>query len=323
MKIVVDMMGGDNGLYATLPAVKEFHKRHGDVELTIVGDAAQIGGIEGVEVIDAKKIMKMDAGALEVFRDKETSMAKAVMAALEEKADAIVSSGSTGAFLSLCALRLKKLPGVLRPALVCDFPTLVEGKKVTLLDIGASSENTPEELNQFATIGSLYSKFANGIEEPQVYLLSNGTEEEKGTPVVKAAHQLLKENKNIVFRGNIEAREVMAGFADVIVADGYSGNVLLKSCEGTAKTMSALIKKAFKKNALTMIGYLFAKSGFRDMAKTMDYKNTGGALLLGVNAAAVKAHGNSDTRSFLSALEVAYRLSSRQLLAKIKEGLSA
>lgn len=322
MRIVVDMMGGDNGLYATLPAVREFMNRHKDCELTLVGDSEAIGVIEGVEVIDAKKVMRMEAGALEVFRDKETSMAKAVMATLEKKADAIVSSGSTGAFLSLCALRLKKLPGVLRPALVCDFPTLVKGKKVTILDIGASSENTPEELNQFALMGSLYSKYSNGIEEPQVYLLSNGVEEEKGTPLVKAAHVLLKDNKKIDFRGNIEARDTMAGFADVIVCDGYSGNVLLKSSEGVAKTMSRLIKKAFKKNFLTMIGYLFAKSGFDEMTKTMDYKNTGGALLLGVNAAAVKAHGNSDARSFCSALEVAYRIASADLLSKIKEGFA-
>lgn len=323
MRIIVDMMGGDNGIYATLPALKQFNKEHPEVELTAVGDKEQIGDIEGVDVIHATEVMKMDAGALDVFRDKESSMAKAVEACLETKADAIVSSGSTGAFLSLCALRLKKLPGVLRPALVCDFPTAVKGKKVTILDIGASSENTPEELNQFALIGSLYSKAANGVGDPQVYLLSNGAEEEKGTPVVKEAHKLLKENKNISFRGNIEARDTMAGFADVIVSDGYSGNILLKASEGTAKIMSSLIKKAFKKNALTAIGYLFAKSGFEEMSQTMDYKNTGGALLLGVNAAAIKAHGNSDSHSFRSALEVAYRLAEKQLLSKIREGLSA
>ncbi len=322
MKIIVDMMGGDNGLYATIPALKTFHENHPEVELVAVGDESQMGDLKGIRIINATAVMKMEAGALDVFRDKESSMAKAVMACLEEKADAIVSSGSTGAFLSLCALRLKKLPGVLRPALVTDFPTAVAGKKVTILDIGASTENTPEELNQFATIGALYSKYANKVEEPQVYLLANGTEEEKGTATVKAAHQMLKQNENIEFRGNIEARDTMAGFADVIVTDGYSGNVLLKSTEGTAKVITGLLKKAFKKNLFTKIGYLFARSGIKDMTKTMDYKNTGGALLLGVNSLAVKAHGNSDPRTFNSALEVAYRMASGDLLNKIKEGLA-
>lgn len=323
MKIVVDMLGGDNGLYATLGAVKAFHQKHPDVELVLVGDADKMDGVDGMQVIDAKVPMKMEAGALEAFRDTESSMAKAINAAKEQKADAVISAGSTGAFLSLATLRLKRLPGVTRPALVCDFPTLVEGKKVTLLDVGANSENTPEEIAQFALMGSLYSKYSNGVEEPNVYLLSNGTEEEKGNDVTKKAHQLLKEDKRIDFRGNIEAREAMSGFADVIVTDGYSGNVLLKATEGTAKAMNSLIKKAFKKNVLTMIGYLFAKGGFKDMKKTMDYKNYGGALLLGVGAATIKAHGNSDERSFLSAMEVAYRMGSSGLLEKIKEGLAA
>lgn len=319
MKIVVDMMGGDHGLEATLPALRKFHESHPDVELIAVGDKAKIGEAP-FEVVDAPEALRMDAGVMDVFRDKTSSMAVSIITAKDRGADAVISAGSTAAFLSLATLRLKKMEGILRPALISDFPTL-EGGKTTILDIGASNENTPEELVQFAIMGSLYHKAVHKKESPRVYLLSNGTEEDKGKDVVKQAHKMLKESKEVNFLGNIEARETLSGDADVIVADGYSGNVLLKSTEGTAKAMSKLIKKAFKKNLLTKIGYLFARSGFKQMSKTMDYKSTGGAILLGINSIAVKAHGNSEPYGFYSALEVAYKGAKGGLLEEIRKGL--
>jgi len=262
----------------------------------------------------------MEAGALEVLRHKDSSMVKALEAVKNENADGIISCGATGAFLSAATLMLKKIPGILRPALVTAFPNLKKGNFVTCLDVGASNVNTPQEMLQFAYMGTLYSQAVYGIEKPVVKLLANGSEEGKGSPEGKEAYQLLKDDPKIKFEGNIEGNAILMGEADVVVSDGFTGNVMLKTTEGVAKGMGKLIKKAFKKNLFTKIGYLFAKGGVKDIKMVMDPKRVGGAMLLGVNGACVKAHGNSDAYSFESAMEVLYRLVEKEVCKAMAKG---
>lgn len=320
IKIAVDTLGGDNGSAPVVEGILNFLKDHPDVSITAVGKKEELSKLEGkCEIVDAPDIVPMEAGPLEVMRMKNSSMFKTVSLAKEGKVDAIVSSGSTGGFLSSSTLLLKTIPGVNRAAFIAPFPTKIKGHYVVILDIGASNENSPEELKQFALMGALYSKHILGVEKPKVYLLSNGTEPGKGSPVGKQAYKLLADNP--LFKGNIEARNALNGEADVIVTDGFTGNVFLKSSEGMAKMMAGFIKSAFKKNLWTMLGYLHVRKGIKEMTETMDYKSTGGAMLLGVNGVVVKVHGNADAYSMYCAINVAKKLVASDLRNKIKEGI--
>lgn len=320
-KLVIDMMGGDLGSGVTSAAVESFHKTHPECALVLVGKKEELPVSQDYQIVDARDTVAMETGALEVLRKKESSMVKAIQAVLDLQADGVVSCGSTGAFLSASSLMLKKIPGVDRPALVTAFPNFQKGGFTTVLDVGASNANTPEELVQFALMGSLYSSLVDGVEKPKVFLLSNGSEPGKGSPEGKAAFDLLKNDSRIVFGGNIESSQVLAGEADVIVTDGYSGNVLLKSTEGAAKAIGKLMKKAFKRNLWSKLGYLMAKKGLNEMKDALNPKKTGGALLIGVNGVVVKAHGNSDAEAFYSAMELAYNLAKNGIVGQIKEGI--
>ena len=323
MKIAVDAMGGDNGSSVVIEAIKEFKIDYPDDELIVFGKKEELEDISSIcRIVDAPDIVPMEAGALEVIRLKNSSMCKAINTMKEEGFDAVVSMGSTGGFLSAATLILKTIPGVKRSALVTAFPTKIKGKKVVVLDVGANNENNAEELVQFAYMGKAYNEAVFGVKEPKTYLLCNGTESHKGSPLVKEAHKLLLENNFQGFMGNMEARDVLNGDADILVADGFSGNVLLKGMEGVAKMMSSMIKANFKANLWTKLGYLHVRKGFKNMSETMDYKSTGGAMLLGINGVVVKAHGNSDAYSFKNALRVAHLMVEYQVVNKIKESLA-
>ncbi len=322
MKIVVDAMGGDNGSSIVVEAVKDFLKEHKNVEVAVVGKKEELKDLEKIcKVVHADEVLPMEAGALEALRMKNSSMMVALKLMKDEGYDGIVSCGSTGGFLSTSAIVLKMIEGVKRAALVTAFPTQIKNKKVVILDIGANNENSSEELYQFGKMGRLYSQAVYQVDEPNVYLLSNGVEEEKGSPEVKKAHQLFKDNNFPGFMGNIEARNVLNGLADVVVTDGFTGNIFLKGTEGLAKFFSKSIKGIFKKNLWTKLGYLHVRKGIKEFSSLMDYKSTGGAMLLGVNGAVVKAHGNSDAYSFKCALNVCLKLVENDIVNKIKEGM--
>lgn len=323
MKIVVDMMGSDLGSSATCQGVELFIKNHPDVELICVGKEAELSSLIGkVKIVNAPDVVLMTAGVMEVLRAKNSSMMVAIKEALEQDADAIVSAGSTGGFLSATTLKIKLIDGVERAAIVSPFPTAIKGQKAAVLDIGASNENTADQLVQFALMGRIYARAVFKKEEPSIFLLSNGSEDEKGTPEIKEAHQKLKAMNFPGFMGNVEAREALDGRADVIVTGGFAGNIFLKATEGIAKMMSSMIKKAFKRSVASKIGYLLSKKDFKEMSQTMDYKSTGGAMLLGINKVAVKAHGNSDAVGFNGGLEVAYRMAAAKIVEQLKEGIS-
>lgn len=321
-KIIVDAMGGDLGSKAVIEGILAFLSANKEVEITVVGRKEELVALQDkCKIIDARQVVPMEAGALEVLRLKDSSMTVALNTMKQEGYDAVVSCGSTGGFLSASTLILKNIPGVKRAALVAPFPSHIKGKYTVVLDIGANNENSSEELIQFAKMGRLYSQIVYGNSNPSVYLLNNGVEEHKGAPLYQETHKLLKETNFPNFKGNIEARYALDGSADVVVADGFTGNIFLKSSEGMAKFMGSLIKDVFKKNIITKAGYLFVRKGMKNMLETMDYKSTGGAMLLGVNGVVVKAHGSSDGYAFACALNVAYKLAVSELVNKIKVGI--
>lgn len=320
--MVVDMMGSDLGTQETVPGVLQFLEKHPDVQIIAVGKKEELTALEGkCEIIDARDVVPMDVAAMDVLRMRQSSMVIALNTMLERKADAIVSAGSTGGFLTAATIKLRLIPGVMRAALVSPFPTAIPGKMTTVLDIGASNENTADQLAQFAVMGSIYAEKVLQVKEPKIYLLSNGTEEEKGAPEVKEAHQILKNRQMPGFMGNIEGRDALNGKADVVVTGGYAGNIFLKTAEGVFVLMGDLLKKAFKKNCFTKIGYLFSRKGIKEMKSTFNYKSTGGAMLLGVNGVVVKAHGSSDAYCFSCAMDVAYRMAEANIVELMKEGL--
>lgn len=320
IKLVIDMMGGDNSTKATVPAVERFLNEIKDCEIIAVGKEEELEALKGkATIVPSQTVVPMECHVMQAMRMKDSSVNIACRQVVEQKADGIVSAGSTSAFLSLATLICKKMDGVDRPALITPFPTLEEGKYAVLLDVGASNVNTPIELVQFAKMGQAYYKLIFGKDEPNFYLASNGSEEGKGSPVGQEAYQLMKDMPG--FKGNIEARYVLKGEADVVVFDGYTGNIFLKSSEGMAKMMSAMIKDAFKMNASTKIGYLFAKKGFNRLKDKMDYKKVGGAFLIGVNTIPVKAHGNADPDSFFYSMMIAYNLAKKGLVKELQEKL--
>lgn len=322
VKLVIDMMGGDNGSKATVDAVKKFIEEVKDAEVIAVGNEEELESIknmERVKIVPSKTVVPMECSVMQAMRAKDSSIYQAVTSISNENADAIVSAGSTGAFLSLVTLINKKIDGVERPALITPFPTKIPGKYAVLLDVGASSENSANDLVQFAKMGEAYYKVIYGNENPSIHLICNGTEEGKGNSLSKETYALLKDKEN--FKGYIEGRNVFSGECDVVVMDGFTGNIFLKTAEGMAKMMGGLMKEAFLSSFSSKMGYLLAKKGFKPMLETMDYKKVGGAFLVGVNTVPVKAHGNSDAESFIASMMIAYRLAKQEVVRKIKENL--
>lgn len=326
IKIAVDVMGSDLGPSELLSGVRKFLQKREDASVVLFGDEESLSGWEEdprVEIVGTSEVVPMEISPISFLRMKDSSMRRAVERAGQDEAiGGVISSGSTGGFVTACQLILKNIPGVVRSGLTSPFPTLDSNKKTVILDIGASNRNTGEELVGFAKLGSLYSKLVLGNAAPSVFLLSNGTEEGKGLEETVKADEILSEAKFPGYRGRCEAREVLDGKHDVVVTTGYPGNILLKSIEGTAKMMGVLLKKAFTKNLFSKLGYLLAKGGIKDMMKTVDSKELGGAMLLGVNKVAVKSHGNSNGYAFYNALDVAYRMISSNLVPAIREEFS-
>ena len=323
IEIAVDMMGSDLGPTVLAKAVKDYHRENKDIHFTCFGkedvlkEAFQ--GEEGITIVNTTEVIPMEIKPLDFLRRKDSSMYRAIESVRNKTCQAVVSAGSTGGFISGATILLRNIPGVTRAGLCAAFPTYRKDKAAVILDVGANNVNTAEDLVCFAKMGRIYAKEVLKEENPKVYTLSIGLEEGKGTDEIVAAYKLLKESNFPEFMGNTEAREVLDGEHDVVVTPGFSGNILLKACEGTASLVSKLTKKAFLKNLFTKIGYLFAKGGFKDMKESMNYKKYGGAILLGVNGVAVKGHGNSDAYAFYNAIDVARRMVENHIVEKIEE----
>ena len=313
MKIIIDAMGGDN---APLEIVKGalLGMEHWGVEVLLTGDTEAILRAlrdcghdtipRGMEIVHTTETVEMCDDPSKVFRHKkDTSMGVGLTLLRDGKADALVSAGSTGALLAGATLITKRIRGIRRAAMAPVIPTT--GGKAVLIDCGATADCTPEFLLQFAFMGSYYAEKVLGIENPRVALLNIGAEDSKGSELQKAVYPLLKqagEAGAINFTGNIEARDVPLGGADVVVADGFSGNILLKGIEGTALFMASMMKDMFKKNVLTKLAALLCMDGVKEK---MDYREPGGAALIGLSKPVIKAHGSSDALAIRNAIRQA------------------
>ena len=336
MKIILDAMGGDHAPEAPVLGAFEAAKLYG-AQITLVGRGEAILEVmrkhnvadlpNGIEIAHADDVVDMhdDPGKV-IHKRKNSSMVVGLKMLSDGQGDAFVSAGSTGALLSGATLLVKRVKGIRRAAMGPAMPNKAGGKTI-ILDCGANAECTPEFLLQFGIVGYLYAKKNFGLENPKVGLLNIGTEDSKGTPLQKEAYALLTkahEQGIINFVGNVEARDVPLGAVDVVVCDGFAGNVLLKSIEGTAMFMGSLMKhKIFKRSFLSKIGYLFCKPGVDEVMGMLDYRTIGGTPFLGIRKPVIKAHGSSDALAFRNAIRQAMEAANSDIAAELEQALQA
>ncbi|WP_208558734.1 phosphate acyltransferase PlsX [Marinilactibacillus kalidii] len=301
MRIAVDAMGGDNAPQALVEGSMMAAKEFKDITIVLYGKEDMIKKymseeLENIEIVHTdEKINSDDDPVRSIRRKKDASMVMAARSVKEQENDALFSAGNTGALLASGTLIIGRVKGIDRPGLLATLPVMSDNADAfNLLDVGANADSKPTNINQYATLGTYYAKFVRGVENPRVGLLNNGTEENKGNEVTKEAYKLLKENDAINFVGNVESRELLNGVADVVVADGFTGNAVLKTIEGTALSMSKLIKSSIMNNGIkAKMGGLLLKDSLSNMKEVMDYSKHGGAVLVGLKAPVVKTHGSA------------------------------
>ena len=332
MKIIVDAMGGDNAPQAIVQGALDAHKKHG-VDILLVGRAADVlRAVEacgektlpaGVELKDASEVVEIADDPATAFKMKKDSSLTVGLNLLKAgEGDAFVSAGSTGALLSGATLLVKRIRGIRRAAMGPVIPTF--GGRAVLCDCGANAECTPEYLLQFAYLGNYYAKRVLGVEKPRVALLNIGAEEEKGDTLRHETYALLQaasEAGRLRCTGNIEASDVMMGGADVVVADGFTGNVMLKSLEGTGKFLLKELKKMFLSSTKTKLAAALVKSDMADMKKLLDPSEIGGTPFLGISKPVIKAHGSSDARAICNAVLRAKEYAESGFIADIEANI--
>ena len=298
MKIAVDAMGGDNAPQAIVEGVMLAKQDFPDIEFQLYGKEAEIKKYitdeKNITIIHTdEKIASDDEPVKAIRRKKTASMVLAAQAVKNGEADAIFSAGNTGALLAAGLFIVGRIKNVERPGLMSTLPVMGEPDKgFDMLDLGANADNKPEHLVQYAVLGSFYAEKVRNVQNPRVGLLNNGTEETKGSELTKKAFELLAADETINFVGNVEARELLNGVADVVVTDGFTGNAVLKSIEGTAMNMMSLLKTAILSEGVKgKMGALLLKNALRGMKDEMDYSKHGGAVLFGLKAPVIKTHG--------------------------------
>ena len=311
MKILVDCMGGDNAPLEMLKGVIDAKAELGG-EYLLVGHretlerTAKENGLDisGFDILHAETVVTMEDDSMAFREKKDSSMTLALRALANGEGDAMVSCGNTGVLFAGASLTVRRIKGVHRAALAAILPF---NPPVLLLDCGANVTVRPEFLPQFATMGSAYMKALYGMEAPRVGLLNNGAEEHKGSPLQVEAYQLLKACPDINFVGNVEGNQVPFDACDILVADGYTGNVLLKTMEGMGKLFMTRMKGIFYASVISKLAALTVKKSFVQFKKDMDVKEHGGSPILGLRKPVIKAHGSSDARAFQSAIRQAMR----------------
>ena len=327
--IAVDAMGGDHGPPVTVPACIDFLEAHPEAQLLVVGlaeplekEIARHRGAPGARltIVPASQIVGMDEDVRSAIRTKkDSSMRRAIDLVKEGRAHACVSAGNTGALMGTAKFVLKTLPGIDRPAICAVLPTRVG--QVYVLDLGANADCTPEHLLQFAIMGSTLVKAVEGKENPSVGLLNIGSEEIKGNEVVKKAGELLR-GSPVNFHGNVEGDDIYKGTTDVVVCDGFVGNVALKTSEGLAKMLGDFLKEEFTRTWSTQVLALFAYPVIRRFRRRVDSRRYNGAALLGRRGLVVKSHGSADRLAFATALARAHSEASHGLLERIGEEIA-
>ncbi|CJG51015.1 fatty acid/phospholipid synthesis protein [Streptococcus pneumoniae] len=295
------------GTAAIVEGVNQALADFSDIEVQLYGDEAKIKqyltATERVSIIHTdEKIDSDDEPTRAIRKKKNASMVLAAKAVKDGEADAVLSAGNTGALLAAGFFIVGRIKNIDRPGLMSTLPT-IDGKGFDMLDLGANAENTAQHLHQYAVLGSFYAKNVRGIAQPRVGLLNNGTESSKGDPLRKETYELLAADESLNFIGNVEARDLMNGVADVVVADGFTGNAVLKSIEGTAMGIMGLLKTAITGGGLrAKLGALLLKDSLRGLKKQLNYSDVGGAVLFGVKAPVVKTHGSSDAKAVYSTI---------------------
>ena len=332
MKIIVDAMGGDNAPQAPVRGALDAIAEYG-VEVVLVGRGEEIlealhkEGVtevpQGLEITHANQVVEMCDNPATAFKEKKDSSLTVGLNLLKDgTGDAFVSAGSTGALLSAATLMTKRIKGIRRAALAPVVPTGNGG--AVLIDCGATAECTPEFLLQFAFMGSYYAERVLGRPEPKVGLLNIGAEPSKGTDLQREAYGLLQKASDegrINFVGNVEAREAVSGSVDVIVSDGYSGNIFLKTMEGTGGYMAKQLKAMFTKNIFTKLAAALVADGIRSLKKSMDAGEVGGTALLGISRPVIKAHGSSDDFAIKNAIRQAQTFAASGIIDDITENI--
>lgn len=324
IRIAVDAMGGDLAPDALVQGAIRAAGEIDNVQLILVGQPDKLPAEDklpaNVTVEAAATVMAMDESVENLRKKRDSSIWVATKMVKEGRADAVISAGSTGAQMAAALLLLGRIPGITRPAICTVFPTMKNGS--VLLDIGANLELEPQQYVQFAVLGKVAAETLLDRENPTIGLLNNGTEENKGPDKLVEAHKLLKDS-GLNFMGNFEARGLMSGDADVIVTDGFTGNAVLKTAEGLAKTLMGMLKDELTANAGRKLGAALVMPGLKRLKETMDYKQYGGAPLLGVNGLSLVCHGSSDADTIFNAVKKTVDLCERGFVEQLQEQAAA
>ncbi len=327
MKIALDAMGGDfapkNEIMGAIAAVKN----DSDVEVVLVGDETilneelkKLGSPKRITVVDAKERILMSELPTQAIKKEGSSLMVAINLLKENKVDALVSAGNTGAVLAASIFKIGRIKNVDRPAIVAILPTMK--RPIVVLDLGANVDCKTRHLVQFAKMGSVYSQHRFGIEKPEVRLFNIGEEEYKGNELTTETYQLLKQDKTINFVGNLEPSHLLAGNTDVVVCDGFVGNVVLKLGEGLISTIFKMIKGTISKSLMAMFGAIFMLPALKKIKKKFDYDEFGGTLLLGVKKPVIKAHGSASPKALKNAIREAAIMVREQIVDDIAMILS-
>mgnify|MGYP003365106152 CR=1 FL=1 len=325
MKIAIDAMGGDFAPLEIVKGIELARDRYNNIEFQLYGTENEVRPLvkswERITLIPTTEVIQMGDEPVKAMRNKkDSSMVRAAMAVKSGEADALFSAGNTGALLSSAIFLVGRIKGVDRPALATALPSF-DGvnNQFVFMDLGANAESKPSHLYQYGILGSFYATHVLGITNPRVRLLNNGAEEDKGDEVHKTAHMLMKDSPSFNFLGNIEARELLEGTADVVVADGFSGNAALKATEGTALMMLKQLKQAILSTGVKgKIGGALLKPAFKEVQKKLDYNEAGGAVILGVKAPVVKTHGSAKANAVANTMGQIKTMIDNQLVPDIQ-----
>lgn len=326
INISLDVSGGDLPFEERVLGALKALRENEDLSVTLVGDENLIGPylsktendstiLGRIKIVDSKEIIDMDEQPSKILTEKKkSSLGVATELVKTGECSGIVSAGNSGAQMAAALFQLGRISSIERPGIAIPVPTI--DKSIVLIDGGANVEVKPKNLYDFAVMGSIFAKVAYNVKEPKIALINNGTEEEKGNKLTKEAYILLKNNLPD-FIGYIEGREMMAGKADVVVCDGFTGNIILKTIEGVGLSILGFLKNDFKKTPIKMLGAYLLKDTFLTLKKKMDYKEYGGAPLLGVKGISIISHGSSDNFAIKNALLLAYKMAKEDIIKKI------
>lgn len=323
MKIAIDAMGGDHAPKEIVLGAMKAAEVYSDLQITLVGDEAKIKEYltndERITILHTDEvILGTDEPVRAVRRKKNASMVLAAKQVSDGLADACISAGNTGALMAAGLFVVGRIDGIERPALAPTLPT-IGGEGFLLLDVGANVDAKPEHLLQYAVMGSIYAEKVRGIAKPRVGLLNIGAEDKKGNELTKSAFALMQEESNIHFIGNVEARDLLDGAADVVVTDGFTGNMVLKTIEGTAMSVFSMLKEALSSSFKSKMAAAVLMPDLRKLKAKMDYSEYGGAGLFGLKAPVIKAHGSSNANAILSAVKQTREMVKNDVAETIKQ----